>query len=70
MQEVNFNSLEANLSPPDEEGPVYHCAWGEEGIFVGDEYYDIDGEHICVSCMDNCKCTAEIEEKENEKDED
>ena len=37
------------------------CNNCDGNINKGDEYYEIDGQSICVTCMEECKCTAGIE---------
>jgi hypothetical protein len=63
----NFNQLEANLSPPDEEIPVYQCSWCDKDLFTGDEYFCIDGDHVCVDCIESCKCEVELPDEEYEE---
>lgn len=35
------------------------CEWCGEEIYVGDSYYDLQGEIVCDSCIIDCSRTAE-----------
>lgn len=37
---------------PPEPKPVLHCAGCGDGIYEGEEYYEIDGKTLCLNCME------------------
>ena len=43
---------------PDKDPPIYKCAECGDGIYDGDDYYDIEQKHICVRCIDEKRSTA------------
>lgn len=40
----------------------YRCSKCNGEIREGDEMYEIDGEIYCASCIDECRCVAEMPE--------
>lgn len=38
---------------------MYECSWCGEPIYYGDDYYNINGEHICENCIRDCRTTAD-----------
>ena len=52
---------------PDPE-PVYSCEKCEEGIYEGDDYYEIEGKTYCADCIDMCRSTAEYQEPAFDED--
>ena len=45
-----------------EEEPVFICDSCEEGIFAGEEVYEIDGHKYCEGCINDARYTAEAPE--------
>lgn len=43
----------------DEPEVAYRCIKCGDEIYVGDDYFDIDGEPWCEDCISNSKQTAE-----------
>lgn len=35
------------------------CEWCGEAIYVGEDYYELQGEIVCEDCVRNCSKTAE-----------
>lgn len=42
----------------DEDEEFFRCAWCGEKIYVGEDYYDFDGDRVCKECVDSCARTA------------
>lgn len=38
---------------------VYDCSECGWGIYIGDAYFDINGDFICEDCMENMKMECE-----------
>lgn len=62
MCEYCYNSINHHTQCPycPEPPIVYHCDECSEPIYVGDDYYRISEDKYCVQCMDDMKCTAEV----------
>ncbi len=43
------------------EEAIYTCDICGEEIYEGDDYYSIEGDYICTSCIDDFRKTAEID---------
>ena len=44
------------------------CSQCGEGIYEGDEFYDIHGEEWCENCIEDCVRTAEVDEFDYDED--
>ncbi len=57
------------LTPPDNEAiAVRECFFCGENIYVGDEFYNLDGFNCCEDCLDrHFKVVAELPDWETEK---
>lgn len=33
----------------------FRCEWCDEYVFYGEDYFDINGEKVCVECISDCK---------------
>lgn len=65
--------IEPCLDPPDDPEPAFYCDECNEPIYVGEDYYDVEGYRLCEYCvMDwlekNCKMEAEMPEEDYEED--
>lgn len=53
--------------PEDDEKPVCRCCDCDTEIYEGDDYYEIDGNAYCETCMvDNFRKTARALDYESE----
>lgn len=60
------SQLDSYLTTPPEDEPVLKCDECEDGIYLGDRYYHIDGENLCRDCAlewleDNSRTAGEEE---------
>ena len=39
-----------SMDPPEEEDSVFECEECHSGLYVGDDYYEIDGTIMCEDC--------------------
>lgn len=35
------------------------CAWCGEAIYIGEDYYDLEGESVCSECIETAKRKAD-----------
>ena len=54
---IRYDFPERDLNPPeDNRKPVYKCSICGEGIFAGDDYYDIHNVGLCCEgCISDAK---------------
>lgn len=43
---------------PDEDRPVLHCDNCSAGIYINEEYYNIDAFTLCERCVEDMKTIA------------
>ena len=50
--------------PQNDSGSIVVCLCAQCGneIYEGDDIYDINDEKWCEKCVDECRCTAELDE--------